>query len=328
MVAQRINGQGAPDLAAVLRSAGLRVDESAVPDWRNRSRSGNTSWYTSGITGLYLHDTASSIGSHDTIADEIREARACAITHEVKPVSNIYLGPSGTWYPLAGGPSNTNGLGRDTWHPTNSQLWIPDNSANSRVIAIEAGNNGVGEPWPQLEEYLHGCAAIADAYGISTSGIRAHHEWAPTRKIDLSGGDITKGAPLNRYMITTGSQARYGKFNMDLWRRDVDALRAGTKPPPPPGKLPDPYPKGGVVLTGMYDVINNPGVKYLVYSNGDKIWVSSEDMFRGAQLLLALNGRPTEVQTIEDGGIFRAMGTVKAGTPNDPRCDIYGMLAA
>lgn len=293
-MAVRLNGQGAPDLAAVLRGAGLLVDESAVPDWRNRSRAGNTSWYENGRpTAVKVHHTASSIGSHDTIADERREANMLAMLHEVRPVSNLYLGPSGTWYPIAAGPSNTNGLGRDTWGGG-----VPDDAMNSYAVAIEAGNNGVGEPWPQLHVYVLGCAALCKAYGIRDFCVRAHKEWAPTRKIDPACGPTPSWVRL---------EDRYGTFNMTEFRRRV----AGLLVPPPPAGLPVPTPDKEAEMLGMYDVIDNPGVKFLLFDNGDKIWVANEDMFRGAQRRLAELGKPTHVQTIDDGGYWEALGVVK-----------------
>lgn len=207
----RLNGQGAPDLADVLRGAGLLVDESAVPDWRNRSRSGNSSWYADGRpTHVMVHHTASGAGSHDTMADERAEARYCGTVHEVKPVSNLYLGPSGTWYPLAAGPSNTNGVGIDTWGGG-----VAIDSMNSYAVAIEAGNNGVGEPWPQIDGYVRGCAALCKAYGIPARHVRAHHEWAPNRKIDPASGQTS--TPYSPH-------ERYGMFDMEQFRRDVARL--------------------------------------------------------------------------------------------------------
>ena len=57
-------------------------------------------------------------------------------------MANLYLDRGGTWWVLAAGATNTNGKG-GPWGP------IPANSANSRVIGIEAGNNGIGEPGPR-----------------------------------------------------------------------------------------------------------------------------------------------------------------------------------
>lgn len=200
------------ELADVLRGAGLLVDETPVADWRDRSRSGNTSWYLDGRpTHIMVHHTASSIGSHDTIADEKREAAMLGLTHTVKPVCNLYRGPSGIWYPTAAGPTNTNGVGQDTWGGG-----TPDDSMNSYAISIECGNNGIGEAWTDLSGLIKGVAALARFYNIPTKCVRAHHEWSPGRKIDPAS-DGNK----NKY---TGSD-RFGMFNMDIFRTDVAVAR-------------------------------------------------------------------------------------------------------
>ncbi len=238
-MAVRLTGQGAPDLAKVLRDAGLRVDESVVPDWRSRSRTSNTSWYKDpGPTHVMVHDTATPITSHNTLLTEKREAYICGITHPVKPVSNVYLGPTtGIWYPLAGGPSNTNGEGDDTWGGG-----TPADSMNSYAIAIEYGNNGVGEPFIQWLSYVTGVAALCKAYNIPVGHVRAHFEWAPSRKIDLSGGRGYNG-PFVRVPADP-----YGRINMDEFR---GAVFAAMLPPPPP---PDPEVPVPPLVPGVFDV--------------------------------------------------------------------------
>lgn len=220
------------DLADVLRGAGQRVDESVVPDWRDRSRTGNTSWYVDGRpTHVMLHHTASSTGAHDTVADEQREAYSCAVTHAVRPVSNIYRGPSGAWYPLAAGPSNTNGVGDDVWGGG-----VPADSMNSYAVAIEVGNNGIGEPWTDLPGLVAGIAALCRAYGIPAHNVRGHFEWAPTRKIDpASGATATPYSPHDRH----------GKFDMDRFRADVHAVLFPPSPNPPDEE--DEMPKSHVI---------------------------------------------------------------------------------
>ena len=74
-------------------------------------------------------------------------------------MANLYLERSGRWWVLAAGATNTNGKG-GPWGR------IPANSANSKVIGIEAGNNGIGEAWPEgmQESYTTGVAALAKHY--------------------------------------------------------------------------------------------------------------------------------------------------------------------
>ena len=121
-------------------------------------------------------------------------------------MANLYLERSGRWWVLAAGATNTNGKG-GAWGR------IPANSANSKVIGIEAGNNGIGEAWPEgmQESYTTGVAALAKHYRIDTANVLAHHEWAPSRKVDPAGP--------SRF----GSINHSGSWNMDVFRNEVNA---------------------------------------------------------------------------------------------------------
>jgi len=162
------------DLADVLRSAGLRVEE--VDGWQFRSR-GGAGYASSGPVGIIVHHTASGPG-----ADGLGDVRDLTFECDVKPMANLYLDRAGTFWVCAAGATNTNGKGGPLGP-------LPENSANSRVIGIEAGNNGIGEPWPDVMQvaYVTGVAALAEAYRIDTAHVYAHHEWAPGRKIDPAG---------------------------------------------------------------------------------------------------------------------------------------------
>lgn len=60
---------------------------------------------------------------------------------------------------------------------------------NSYALGIEAGNNGVGEPWPrkQIDAYEALCAELCKAFRLPVSRVRGHKEIAPSRKIDPAG---------------------------------------------------------------------------------------------------------------------------------------------
>jgi LysM repeat protein len=60
------------------------------------------------------------------------------------------------------------------------------------VIGIEAGNEGTGEPWPDVmqDSYVRGVAALADRYDIESDNVISHFEWAghtKRAKIDPAG---------------------------------------------------------------------------------------------------------------------------------------------
>lgn len=250
------------DLADVMRSTGFHVVELA--GWQTRSRANNSGRYLNGRpTHIMVHHTASPATSHNTTARELSEAKYCGINHPDKPVSNLYLGPSGIWYILAAGPSNTNGLGRDWWGGG-----VPDNSMNSYAIAIEAGNDGVGELWPEvmLDSYVKGCYALCRAYDIPAHRVRAHFEWAPTRKIDPAAGRTS-----NRF----NSGDRNGKFDMNKFRDEVNHyLIFGPNPPeqPEPQPEPQPQPEPAPVDPGLV----NPDPRVPLIENVPKWWFNGD----------------------------------------------------
>ncbi len=199
----RGDGRFLTDLADVLRQAGLEVNEYA--GWQQRSRSGGG--YAGAPAGIIVHHTASGQGS-----DGQNDASYMTERCEVAPMANLYLERSGRWWVLAAGATNTNGKG-GPWGR------IPANSANSRVIGIEAGNNGIGEAWPEgmQESYTTGVAALAKHYRIDTANVLAHHEWAPSRKVDPAGP--------SRF----GSINHSGSWNMDAFRNEVNAKRGSSR---------------------------------------------------------------------------------------------------
>ena len=136
------------DLADVLRGAGVAVEE--VDGWPFRARSG-AGFPQSGPAAIIVHHTASGPGM-----DGLGDVRFMTLDCDVKPMANLYLDRGGRWWVCAAGATNTNGKGGPLGP-------LPQNSANSRVIGIEAGNNGLGEPWPDVmqESYVAGVAALA-----------------------------------------------------------------------------------------------------------------------------------------------------------------------
>src|SRR5829696_6735990 len=199
------------DLADVLRGAGLTVHE--VDGWKQRQR-GGTGYQMARPSGIIIHHTASP-KSWDGNRDVDYMTKQC----DAKPLANLYLDRNGGWWVLAAGATNTNGKG-GPWRS------IPQNSANSRVLGIEAGNNGVGEPWPEgmQTSYVSGVAALASAYRIDTNMILSHQEWAPGRKVDPAGP--------SRF----GAKNSQGSWNMESFRAAVAKRRGetGHTPVPPP----------------------------------------------------------------------------------------------
>lgn len=185
------------DMADVLRRAGLRVMET--PGWQQRAY---PKWggFQQPPTHVMVHHTASKT----TPANDLNYI----LSSPLAPIGNIYLDRTGVVWLVAAGTAVTNGAG-------SSRPWnggVPDNAMNHYSIAIEAANDGIGEPWPkmQTDAYVRLCAALCDAYKIPMNHVRAHWEWAPGRKIDPAG--------------PSPWAAGKASWNMDRFRADVAAV--------------------------------------------------------------------------------------------------------
>lgn len=70
-----------------------------------------------------------------------------------------------------------------------------DTTGNRYLIGIEVDNDGVGEPYPdvQIEALVKGCAALCRHFGWSANRVIHHREWT-SRKIDMSYRGDLRGA--------------------------------------------------------------------------------------------------------------------------------------
>jgi hypothetical protein len=194
--------------------AGLPV--TWYPGWETRSRS---SGGYDGLYGIAVHHTASS-----TTTD--RDTRYQWVTCPERPVGAMLLGRAGEIFVGAAGATNCQGVGgpRNT-----SKGTIPANRGNQYAFAIEAANNGVGEPWPDIQQdnYIAVVQRLCNAYGFIASDVFGHREWT-TRKIDPAGP--------SRWGTVNVNQS----WNMDLFRNDVAGAPPVITPPPviPPPSVP------------------------------------------------------------------------------------------
>jgi hypothetical protein len=213
-----MSGRYLTDLADVLRRAGLAVIE--VDGWRNRAR-GSGGYSTGRPTHVMVHHTASGKS-----ADGWGDVNYIATGSGDAPLSNLYLDRAGTWYVIAAGATNTNGSGHDSWGGG-----VPDDAMNTHAIGIEAGNDGLGEPWPPVmqDSYRDGVAALCAAYAIPTAHVRAHAEWAPGRKVDPAG-------PARWSPHPTGGGGG-NTWAMDGFRADVATSSTEDTAPAPPSAL-------------------------------------------------------------------------------------------
>ncbi len=163
------------DLADVLRRGGLDVIE--VSGWQTRGRSNNSKYHPGRPTHVMWHHTASKTSAENDV-------NYMTFGSSIAPIANLYFDRLGPVWVMAGGPSNTNGQGQDTWGGG-----TPKDSMNTHAIGCEIGNNGTGERYTAAQEasILKAGVALSDAYGIPSNQHRAHFEWAPGRKIDPFG---------------------------------------------------------------------------------------------------------------------------------------------
>ncbi|MQB01585.1 MAG: hypothetical protein GEU78_15065 [Actinobacteria bacterium] len=194
-------------VAADCRSRGLAV--TFQPGWNTRGSS------TFSPRGLIWHHTASGAGSLGlNVVVNGRAGLPGPLCHIFLPRDN-HRGVYGDIRIVAAGRANHGGVG--SWRGV---------SGNSNWWGIEADNNGVGERWSDrmLRAYHEVSAALARRTPFDPGlMICAHHEYAPSRKIDPFG------------------PPHGGKWPMGPRRSAVKALLSGgsTPAPPPPPKEED-----------------------------------------------------------------------------------------
>lgn len=157
----------------VLRDAGLKVAEQ--PGWVDRGRGS-----MAGAKGVMCHHTANANPSNMPSLRVVTEGRSDL----PGPLAQLGLGRDGTFYVVAAGRANHAGKG----------AWKGITLGNSTFIGIEAENGGTAaDPWPevQLDAYRRGVAALLKRLGSDSSMCVGHKEWAPNRKPDPFGWDMT-----------------------------------------------------------------------------------------------------------------------------------------
>jgi hypothetical protein len=225
------------DLPDVIADAGLAVD--TWPGWETRSR--GSGGYDQ-VWAVFAHHTASKTSMHSDCS------YMWDSTSGDQPIGAIYLDRSGLVVVGAAGATNCQGSG-GPYGVTNGT--IPLDKGNAYGIAIEAANNGVGEPWPQAQTdaYVELCAALCDAYGLDPAiDVIAHFEWTD-RKIDPAGPSP----------YATGSES----WNMHAFRADCSACSGAGPPPEPEPGPPAPTDLEDHML-GLVRLDSNPNAIYVM----------------------------------------------------------------
>ena len=143
-----------------LRDAGLTVVE--CPGWQTR---GHGDMVTPKM--VLCHHTADKIGT------AMKAELPTLINGRpdlAGPLCNLGLDRAGTFYMVAAGRAYHAGAG--AWHGVFN--------GNSEGIGIEAENNGLGEPWPdiQMKAYAKGCAALLKHIHAAPIMCAGHKEYA------------------------------------------------------------------------------------------------------------------------------------------------------
>jgi hypothetical protein len=205
-----------------LRAAGLTVIE--VPGWQTRARS--SGGFGSGLPlGIAWHHTA----SQTTIENDTRWEY---FTSDVAPIGNMTLARNGDVHLGAAGAANTQGKGGPT---VMSRGTIPVDRGNTHAWAIEVSNNGVGEPWPQvqIDAYFAASNCLNDHFGNRPDDIFTHAFWTPGRKIDPAKASAVLGPWQPRSINSSGT------WNVDDVRAECLARAIVTPPPEPPEPEPE-----------------------------------------------------------------------------------------
>jgi hypothetical protein len=214
-------------LVDVLRSAGCMVKESSTTNgWQGRARSSGGFPFTP--YGIQWHHTASQTSPANDLEWQIN---GC----DDAPVGNLLLDRDGCYWPVAAGAANTAGKGGPL---TLSRGTIPKDQGNTHSVAIECANNGVGEPWPEIQvnAYIAGSNAINARLGnrpddVFTHALGAGDGWTD-RKIDPATADAVQGLWKPPSVNSSGTWSLASIRNECLNRAGLPNPPDPTTPPP------------------------------------------------------------------------------------------------
>jgi hypothetical protein len=303
-----LDGIHAPSLLEVVAATG--VPTTGYSGWQTRSR-GSGGYDAPGPIALVVHHTASPARS--TPGQQFaNDASYCAVGHADAPVANMVLGPEGQVSVHAAGASNHAGDG-GPW--STSRGTIPASGANSRSIAVEASNDGQGQPWSleQQDAYVAISAAMCSAYGFdparrgpTASDLIAHYEWAgpsppaPGRKCDPAGPSRWSGP-------SGGCNAR-NYWRMDEFRAAVAAYMANGPQPPEPE-----VPMIEQLIAPVVSTV--PNAAWFVRWDGGRItWASNADT-----LLANRQGVAVDSVTMGADQYQRLLNDATVGWPDSAR---------
>jgi hypothetical protein len=214
------------EVLEVLRRAGCVVGENEITNgWQSRSRS--SGGFDAEPLGVVWHHTASSTSPRNDLDYMINGSPD-------KPVGNVLLDRTGTFWPVAAGCANTQGKGGPSKF---SRGTCPLDQGNTHLWAFEIANNGVGEAWPQvqIDAAFQGSNALNAHWHNQLDDVITHAlgsgDGYTSRKIDPSTAAAVQGPWRPASANSSGSW-----LLADL--RAECRRRAGTIPTPNPEPKP------------------------------------------------------------------------------------------
>jgi LysM repeat protein len=267
-----------------LRGVGLKVTE--VSGWQTRARS--SGGFASAPLGVQWHHTASKTTPQN-------DTNWQYFSSSDRPIGNATIMRDGSVWIGAAGAANTAGKGGPL---TMSRGTIPLDGANSRTWAFEVANNGVGEPWPQvqIDAYFAASNEMNKRFGNKPTDVFSHavgkgNGWT-SRKIDPATAAAVQGPWKPRSVNSSGT------WDLDDIRAEC-SRRAGSTPTPPTPTPPTPTPPSG----STYTVVA-----------GDSWWGISQKLGTTVDALLAANPPATSSTVIHPGDKLNVPG----GAPVPP----------
>jgi len=218
------------DMDQALAAHGIPYVEE--PNWRTTGRPASDFQFNP--QGVLCHHTASPAGTSDRTDINVIQAGNSSAPG---PISQLYIGRSGTLYLIAAGRANHGGKGiRPGWDSSCQDM-------NELLLGIEGGNNGVGEHWSDAQTTIYGQVvnALCEWYGWEIGAqVFLHATTGPPNqgcnsKIDPAG-------PWQRQPELT-----HQTWDLGIWRQFCIEQGAGPGPgptPPPPGDDDMPTPCG------------------------------------------------------------------------------------
>ena len=254
------------DLDVALNNAGVPfvevnehpADYTGSSSWRERGRPASTGqWYAQ---GTLCHHTASPAGTSD-------EAELNAIlwgnSEAPGPISQFFVGRTGTIYLLAAGRANHGGRGIRPGHDAACA------DMNAWLLGIEAGNNGVGERWPEAQTL---------AYARLVAALHVHYQW-PRSECYLHATTGPPSGGCNSKIDPAGPWEREpdngGTWNLETWRDYCVEQATGSPVPIPPEATDMPTPCGFVTCNAGVQGTHVDGTRYTCPVDGTYFRVNS-----------------------------------------------------